>query len=221
MSEIKVNKISPATGTAITLGDSGDTLTVPSGATIANSGTATGFGGGGAWTFIKSLTESGASTIELINGTSDVVFDNTYIAYELVGFNVVSSQDDTAPWIRFRTASDTTWQTSGYKSTGVIGSGTSTGNWSATTYVFQFDSTGTGTGEKFNFRMTFYNPAQTTDYPSACWVANGLRHERSARHMSGHSVYSNSTGAIDGIQLGTTGGNVSCDFLKLYGLSGS
>ncbi len=47
MSELKVNKISPATGTAFTLGDSGDTFTVPSGATIVNSGTATGFGGSG------------------------------------------------------------------------------------------------------------------------------------------------------------------------------
>ena len=47
MSEIKVNKVSPATGTAITLGDSGDTFTVPSGATIVNSGTATGFGSAG------------------------------------------------------------------------------------------------------------------------------------------------------------------------------
>jgi hypothetical protein len=46
MSELKVNKISPETGTAITLGDSGDTFTVPSGANIVNSGTATGFGGG-------------------------------------------------------------------------------------------------------------------------------------------------------------------------------
>ena len=46
MSEVKVNKISPATGTAFTIGDSGDTFTVPSGATIVNSGTATGFGGG-------------------------------------------------------------------------------------------------------------------------------------------------------------------------------
>ena len=43
-SEVKANKISPATGTAITLGDRGDTFTIPSGATIANSGTATGFG---------------------------------------------------------------------------------------------------------------------------------------------------------------------------------
>jgi len=42
--ELKSNKISPASGTAFTLGDSGDTFTVPSGVTFANSGTATGFG---------------------------------------------------------------------------------------------------------------------------------------------------------------------------------
>ena len=44
MSEIQANKISPATGTALQVGDSGDTITIPSGATITNSGTATGFG---------------------------------------------------------------------------------------------------------------------------------------------------------------------------------
>ncbi len=43
-SEIKANKISPATGTAFTFGDSGNTFTVPSGVTLTNSGTATGFG---------------------------------------------------------------------------------------------------------------------------------------------------------------------------------
>ena len=45
MSKLNVNAIEPSTGTDITLGASGDTLTVPSGATLANSGTATGFGG--------------------------------------------------------------------------------------------------------------------------------------------------------------------------------
>ena len=45
MSEVKVNKISPRSdcGT-VTLGDSGDTFTIPSGATITNNGTQTGFG---------------------------------------------------------------------------------------------------------------------------------------------------------------------------------
>jgi hypothetical protein len=47
MSEIKVDKISPQSGTALQIGDSSDVITIPAGATITNSGTATGFGGGG------------------------------------------------------------------------------------------------------------------------------------------------------------------------------
>jgi hypothetical protein len=49
MSEIKVNKISPKqTCTTVTLGDSGDTFIIPSGVTLTNNGTATGFGPTGA-----------------------------------------------------------------------------------------------------------------------------------------------------------------------------
>jgi hypothetical protein len=45
MSKIEVDAIEPQSGTSLTLGASGDTITIPSGATITNSGTATGFGG--------------------------------------------------------------------------------------------------------------------------------------------------------------------------------
>ena len=41
MSELKVNKVSPQSGTDFTLGDSGDTFTVPSGATLTVAGTFT------------------------------------------------------------------------------------------------------------------------------------------------------------------------------------
>ena len=45
MSEVKVNKISPRTNCGtVQLGDSGDTITIPAGATITNNGTQTGFG---------------------------------------------------------------------------------------------------------------------------------------------------------------------------------
>jgi hypothetical protein len=44
MSELKVNKISPRSGTDVTLGDSGDTFTIPAGASMVNNGTASGFG---------------------------------------------------------------------------------------------------------------------------------------------------------------------------------
>ena len=45
MSKLEANQVDPATGTTLTLGTSGDTIAIPSGVTIANSGTQTGFGG--------------------------------------------------------------------------------------------------------------------------------------------------------------------------------
>ena len=45
MSKLETNQVDPSTGTTLTLGTSGDTIAIPSGVTIANSGTATGFGG--------------------------------------------------------------------------------------------------------------------------------------------------------------------------------
>jgi len=45
MSTINVNAIDKESGSTLTLGTSGTTISIPSGATIANSGTATGFGG--------------------------------------------------------------------------------------------------------------------------------------------------------------------------------
>ena len=78
MSEIKVNKISPATGTETTLGDSSDdfllpsgaeiiaqsgsTITIASGATLANAGTATGFPTGG-WTQLAAQATTSGTEI--------------------------------------------------------------------------------------------------------------------------------------------------------------
>ena len=44
MGTIFVDNLEPQSGTSLTLGASGDTLTIPSGCTISNSGTASGFG---------------------------------------------------------------------------------------------------------------------------------------------------------------------------------
>jgi len=46
MSTLEVNKITPqGVATEVTLGDSGDTFTIPSGVTLTNNGTVTGIGG--------------------------------------------------------------------------------------------------------------------------------------------------------------------------------
>ena len=75
MSKVNVNTIEPSTGTDITLGASGDTITVPSGATITNSGTSTGFGptltGS---TNNQVVTVTGANAI---TGETNLVYDGT------------------------------------------------------------------------------------------------------------------------------------------------
>ena len=70
MSEVKVNKISPRSGTDVQLGDSGDTITIPSGATITNSGTATGFGEYPTFTSITPSTIPNTLTSVVIVGTN-------------------------------------------------------------------------------------------------------------------------------------------------------
>ena len=45
MGTLFVDKLDPQSGTSLEIGSSGDTITIPSGATITNNGTASGFGG--------------------------------------------------------------------------------------------------------------------------------------------------------------------------------
>jgi len=55
MSTLNVDKVDPSTGTALEIGSSGDTITIPSGATLVNLGTATGFAGI-AWQSVETST---------------------------------------------------------------------------------------------------------------------------------------------------------------------
>jgi hypothetical protein len=70
MSEVKVNKISPRSGTDVTLGDSGDTIIVPAGVTLDASS------GGLAGTLTTAAQPNITSTGTLTNFTSTGVDDN-------------------------------------------------------------------------------------------------------------------------------------------------
>ena len=85
-SEIKVNKISPGSGTALQISDSGDTVTLPSGATLtiagtinASTGTATGFGDNLSWqtSDIKTSTFTAAAEKgDFVNTTAGAITVN-------------------------------------------------------------------------------------------------------------------------------------------------
>ena len=67
MSEIKANKISPAIGTDVTLGDSGDTFTIPAGVTLAGALPAANLTG-----TLPAI--SGASLTNLPSSVTDIKF---------------------------------------------------------------------------------------------------------------------------------------------------
>ena len=58
MGTLFVDKLDPQSGTSLELGSSGDTITIPSGATITNNGTQTGFGGDNTPYWRMSLTSN-------------------------------------------------------------------------------------------------------------------------------------------------------------------
>jgi hypothetical protein len=70
-SELKVNKITPESGVTLTLGDLGDTITIPSGATLTNNGTASGFGK------VLQVVNATDSTQRSTTSTSFVTASNT------------------------------------------------------------------------------------------------------------------------------------------------
>jgi len=75
VSTLNVDKVDPSTGTALEIGSSGDTITIPSGATIVNSGTATGFG-----TTLTGSTNNTVTTVtaaNAISGEANLQFDGT------------------------------------------------------------------------------------------------------------------------------------------------
>ena len=72
VSQIKVNEIIKQSGSTITIGESGDTVSIPSGCTIANSGTATGFGGANTPYFQASITSNQSLTHDT---TTKINFD--------------------------------------------------------------------------------------------------------------------------------------------------
>ena len=104
MSEVRVNKLSPRSGTTVTLGDSGDTITIPSGVTLANSGTidnlnASNLTSGtvpdaritGAYTGITNLTMTGDLTIN--DGNKIQLTKNTVSSGDSLGIIEFHDED--------------------------------------------------------------------------------------------------------------------------------
>ena len=90
MSKIEVDQVDPQSGTTLTLGTSGDTVTIPSGVTLANAGTATGFASI-AWqsSIVTAATHTAAAGQGLWLDTSSNAITLTLPASPSVGDQVI------------------------------------------------------------------------------------------------------------------------------------
>jgi hypothetical protein len=104
MSEVKVNKVSPRSGTGVQLGDAGDTITVPNSANLTVGGTLTATTGGGianAALANSSITINGSAvslggsvtvgeTKPTVTGVNPSTIENTATDVVITGTNFVS-----------------------------------------------------------------------------------------------------------------------------------
>ena len=85
MGTLFVDKLDPQSGTSLEIGSSGDTITIPSGCTITNSGTQTGFGESNTPAFLTKM-----SSVQAVANTTDVTlqFNSTSDGFDTdSGFN--------------------------------------------------------------------------------------------------------------------------------------
>ena len=90
MGTLFVDKLDPQSGTSLEIGSSGDTITIPSGCTITNNGTQTGFGGVNTPMFFLNKTDSQSISN---NTTTKVTFNSELIDTD----SAVSSSTFTVP----------------------------------------------------------------------------------------------------------------------------
>jgi hypothetical protein len=82
MGTLFVDKLDPQSGTSLEIGSSGDTITIPSGCTITNNGTQTGFGGTNTpmWFVRKTSDQSLADNtyVKVTWNTEDIDTDSAF-----------------------------------------------------------------------------------------------------------------------------------------------
>ena len=185
---------------------------------------------GSSMILIKTLTASSSATLSFVDGSSDVVLDDTYPVYKFEFINIHPSADDTGLTVGFRdgsTAYDATKTTTFFRAT--HGEDGSSG---AVAYVTGADiAQGTGfqrldndmgadADQCMSGEMFLYNPSSTTFVKHFMSRTSTSRPANRANDifMAG---YCNVTAAIDAVQFKMNSGNIDAGVIKLYGIADS
>ena len=183
---------------------------------------------GGSMVFIKKLTASSDSTLNFVNGSSDVVLDSTYKEYLFLFKDIHPADDNTKLQVGFRDGStdyDATKTSSVFQSLHDEADSTTALQYEGGLDLAQSTSaqaltTGVGNDNDqcASGILHLFNPSSTTfvkHYIARCQVLNNS--DYSVEHYT--AGYCNVTAAIDAVQFSMTSGNIDAGTITLYGIN--
>ena len=186
----------------------------------------------GSMVLIKTLTASSSSTLSFVDGSSSVVFDNTYPAYmfKLIGLHPSASDAQTQFQVSTNTGSSYgVTITSNSFEAGHNGEGddSSVLQYAGNDDLIQSTSfqplTNTqyhGTAdEAMSGTLHIFNPASTTFVKQFMSTCNRINNNNLGHHRHGGII--NTTSAVDAIQFKFSAGNIDSGTIKMYGIKDS
>ena len=181
----------------------------------------------GTYTFIKKLTASSSSTISFVDGSSDVVLDNTYKEY-LFTFNNMHpsasakfsfnlSVDSGSNYNVAKTS--TVFRAYHQHTGGSAGLGYQTGLDLAQGTGIQNlgEAIGTSADDSLSGYLHLFDPSSTTYIKHYLAVVS---HESGNYQWNAYTAgYGNSTSAVDAVQFSMHSGNIDAGDICLYGIN--
>jgi len=180
---------------------------------------------------IKSQTASSSSTISFVDGTSDVVLDNTYPIYKFVFINIHPSNDSAQ--FKFNLSVDTGSNYNVAKTTTFFKAYHKEDGTSSALGYEASDDLAQGTGSQFlssvidndndacwDGMMHLYNPSSTTFVKN--FVSTGASLGAAVFSYNDFVAgYGNTTSAVDAVQFTMSAGTIDSGTIKLYGIKDS
>ena len=187
--------------------------------------------GGGAWTLIKSQTASSSATISFVDGTSDVVLDNTYPIYLFQFINIHPQTDGADFTFNFSTDGGSNYNVTktstifqAYQGEGglnpTLNYDSSRDLAQSTAFQVIMQDPGNDNDQSGSGIFYLFNPSDSTFVKHFISQTNELQGADYTveKFLAG---YGNTTSAIDAVQFKFASGNIDDGKIKLFGLKDS
>ena len=185
----------------------------------------------GSMTLIKEQTASSVASISFVDGSSDVVLDNTYPIYKFEIINCHPATDDVSFQFQGSTNTGSSYGVSitstMFRAThGEDGSSADvaylTGGdlANSTSYQLLAGSVGSDNDQSVSGNLFIFNPSSTTYVKHFMGNMQSIAHSNRTNNQYPNG-YLNSTSAVDAFNFKFSSGNIGSGTIKLYGIKDS